>query len=234
MKAKEKGLQNLTETQKKIDLLMQKKRIKQTDINETLNKEESKVFSLFLTERLNNLKGNERDALINKIDEIIPKDTKNEIWESNHMNITRAISKYIEDYGKMPGKTFIANETGLSRQTIHAHLKEYDSNPFYAEEMQKFKFMADRVLAKVFRIAIAGDTKAARLYFEVLGCLGNGTNQTTMIKNQNNYIQINGRVLSQDAVKQLNSEQLQLIESALNTAIPQPETMPATLHNSGQ
>lgn len=225
MKAKEKGLQNLTETQKKIDLLMQKKVIKPDDLTDTLTLNESKVFAAYLTEKLNSLKGVERDAFIKKVEEITMPETKNDLWEFNHMAITRAISKYIEDYGKMPGKSFIAEETGLSRQTIHKHLKDYDTNPFYAEEMRKFRFMADRVLAKVFKIAVNGDTKAARLYFEVLGLLGNGNSQSQTIKTQNNYIQINGRVLSQENIKSLKPEQLQLIESALNTAIPQPETI---------
>lgn len=219
MTAKKKGLQKLTETQKKIDLLLQKKKIKQNDIIETLSKEESNDFSQYLTDKINTLRGAELDSLLYKIEEITPTDVKNQIWEANHMNITRAISKYIEDYGKMPSKSNIANETGLSRQTIYKHLKEYDSNPFFAEEMRKFKFMADRVLAKVFKIAVNGDTKAARLYFEVVGILSNNANPNLSIKNQNNYIQINQLKLSQEIIKQLSPEKLSQIESIVKDVI---------------
>lgn len=119
MKQKEKGLQNLTETQKKINLLMQKKKIKPADITEKLSQQEGNVFSEYLTDKINELKGAELDELIYKIEEITPTDVKNQLWEANHTNITRAISKYMEDYGKMPAKVWIASETGLSRQTIH-------------------------------------------------------------------------------------------------------------------
>jgi len=40
-----------------------------------------------------------------------------------------------------------------------------------------------------------------------------------LIKNQNNYIQINGTVLSQETIKHLNPEQLNSIESILKTAL---------------
>ena len=42
-----------------------------------------------------------------------------------------------------------------------------------------------------------------------------------IIQNQHNYIQINGTVLSQEAIKHLNAEQLSTIETILKTALPQ-------------
>jgi hypothetical protein len=47
----------------------------------------------------------------------------------------------------------------------------------------------------------------------------------TLIQNQNNYIQINGTVLSQETIKHLNPEQLNTIETILKTALPQPEVL---------
>jgi hypothetical protein len=43
--------------------------------------------------------------------------------------------------------------------------------------------------------------------------------------NTYNYIQINGRVLSQETIKHLNAEQLDTIETILKTALPQPEVL---------
>jgi hypothetical protein len=120
----------------------------------------------------------------------------------------------------MPTKNDIAKGTGLSRTTIYKHLKEYATHPLYAEEILKFKFMADRVLSKVFRIAVqdGGDVKAARLYLEATGCLGGNLGMNTTINTQNNYIQINQTKLSQEAVKHLTQEQLSQIESILNNS----------------
>jgi DNA-binding phage protein len=216
---KAKSLQKLTETQRKINLLMKKKKITKADLDNFLTDREKDIWAKQMTEKLSTLKGEERDRFLEQIEEITAQSTKNQLWEANHMSITRAISAYIEDYGKMPGKNQIAETTGLSRTTIHKHLKDYDSHPLYAEEMRKFRFMADRVLSKMFRKAVegSGDTKAARLYFEVLGYLGNS--QITTIKTQNNYIQINGKVVSQEIVKKLSPEQLLTIENILNSSV---------------
>jgi len=94
-------------------------------------------------------------------------------------------------------------------------------HPFYIEEVQKFRFMSDRVLAKIYKYAMNGEVKAATLYFEVLGYLGNQSMINAKINTQNNYIQINGMLLNQETIKHLNPEQLDGIEAILKTALPE-------------
>ena len=176
------------------------------------------------TERFNKLRGEERDDFYRKIESITTEATKNQLWESNHTRITWAISTLIRDYGRMPSKTEIASKTELSRQTVHKHLKEYAKHPQYLGQIEQFKFMTSEVIAKVFQLAVQGDTGAAKLYLSVIGVTNNWhAPNNTLIQNQNNYIQINGMVLSQETIKQLNPEQLNSIEAILKTALPQTE-----------
>ena len=224
MKAEPQGLQKLTET--KISYLMGKEKISKIEVDELLNRDEKRILSNLLTEQINSAKGDERDILLKQLDEIIPKDVKNQFWENNHYLITVAISKHIEESGKMPTKNQIASDSGLSRQTVYKHLSGYAEHPLYAEQLNQFKFMADRVLAKVIKSAGQGDIKAARLYFDVLGYFNGQASSNTSIRNQNNYIQINGTVLSQETIKHLNPEQLNNIEAILKTALTRPETIP--------
>jgi len=120
----------------------------------------------------------------------------------------------------MPLKIDIAEKTGLSRPTIDKHLKEYTSNPLYIQEEEQFRFMTSKVLAKVFSFAVNGDIRACKLYLEFMGNATGQPSNNTLIQNQNNYIQINGRVLSQETIKHLNPEQLNSIETILKTALP--------------
>ena len=74
----------------------------------------------------------------------------------------------------------------------------------------------------MFQLANKGDIGACKLYFNLMGCLGNGMQLNgTRIENQNNYIQIIGTVLSQETIQNPNPEQLATIETILKTAIPQ-------------
>jgi predicted transcriptional regulator len=118
----------------------------------------------------------------------------------------------MRQYGTMPTKNAIAEKTGLSRQTVAKHLKEYQRHPEFTAEMEQFKFMAPSVLAGVFKNAINGDTKAARLYLEMAGTMNKQTTNT-VINEQNNYIQINNTILSQENLNQLTADQLNQIES---------------------
>jgi predicted DNA-binding protein YlxM (UPF0122 family) len=218
MKAKN-GLQKFTKTEAKINKILSIKQITPSDLK-ALNKAEELRLREILTETFNKLKGTERDNFYKKIELIIPDTTKNQLWEINHNKITAAISNLMQEYGRMPSKQEIATKTDLSRQTIHKHLKEYTNHPQYLEQIEQFRFMTSKVLAKVFQFAVNGDIGAAKLYFNFMGFMKNGqTPNNTLIQNQNNYIQINGTVLSQETLNLLNSEQLEHIEKAMNLAI---------------
>jgi predicted transcriptional regulator len=228
MKAK-KSLQRFTESEIKINKILSLEQITVKDL-EPLNKTESDRLMEILTEKINTLKGAERDEFYHKIELITAESTKNQLWENNHNKITRAISNFILDYGRMPNQTDIAKETGLSRQTIQKHLKEYTNHPQYLEQIEQFRFMTSKVLAKVFQFAMNGDIRAAKLYFNAMGLMNSQqAPNNTLIQNQNNYIQINGTVLSQETIKHLNPEQLNMIENILKTALPQPEIERAML-----
>ena len=218
--AVKKSLQKLTKAETEINELLALKKITVDDLK-LISLKGLNSFNAFVTTKMNTLTGVERDRFYNKIELIVAPDTKNQLWEGNHNSITYAISTLIQELGRMPSKTEIANKSELSRQTIYKHMADYANNPQYLKQIEQFKFMTSKVLAKVFTFAVNGDMGAAKLYFNVLGCLGGQPNNNTSIQNQNNYIQINGTVLSQETIKLLNPEQLNSIETILKTALPQ-------------
>ena len=197
----------------KIDHLLSLGKITQKDL-EGLNQVERECLAKTATQTLTQLKGAERDNFLDKIDLIVPASTKNDIWEHNHSLINRAVSNYMGQNGVMPNKNTIARETGLSRQTVAKHFAAYKRHPEYTAEMEQFKFMAPNVLANVFKHALNGDIKAARLYLQMVGA-ANKQPANTVINEQNNYIQINNTILSQENLKQLSPEQLNQIENII-------------------
>ena len=80
-------------------------------------------------------------------------------------------------------------------------------------------------MARVFDFAVNGDVGAAKLYLSAMGCLNGQAQAGTFIQNQNNFIQINGTVLSQETVKQLSPEQLSSIENILKSTLTLPEKL---------
>lgn len=224
MKAK-KSLQKFTDTEAKINNVLSLEQITVKDLEQFSETEKIRLYGI-IAKKWNELKGVENDMFYKKIEPILHETTKNEHWESNHNHIIWAISTLMQEYGRMPSKTEIATKTELSRQTVHKHLKEYMNHPQYLGQIEQFKFMASKVLARVFQFAVNGDIGAAKLYFNVIGFMNNQQAQnSTLIQNQNNYIQINGTVLSQETIKHLNPEQLNTIETILKTALPQPEVL---------
>ena len=177
---------------------------------DVLTNDERVKFLKEVNEKLAIVKGGERDALIKQFELIFSNETKNRLWEYNHTQLTIAIATLMQEFGRMPSKIELAEKAGLSRPTIDKHLKEYTINPLYIQEIEQFKFMTAKVLARVFTFAVNGDIRACKLYLE---CMGNmGLSSSTNINTQNNFIQINGLTIRQEQIQQLNKHQLEQIQ----------------------
>jgi len=213
-----KSLQKFTQSEVKINNILSLKQITLSDL-EALSEAESDLLMGILTKTFNELKGDERDKFYRKIEPITSEATKNQLWENNHNRITGIVSNLMQELGRMPTVTEISLKSELSRQTIHKHFKEYATNAHYLEQVEQFKFMSSKVLAKVFKYAVNGDMRAAKLYLSAMGMYNEPAPKNTLIQNQNNYIQINGTVLSQETIKHLSDEQLNTIEAILKAAL---------------
>ena len=200
----------------KVEHLLTLKEITTADIA-GLTQTERQHLAETCTEMLRQLNGTERDSFLQRIDLIIPAGTKSDIWEHNHSAITGAVSKLMGRHGLMPTKSDIAEETGLSRQTVAKHFKEYKRHPDFTGQMEQFKFMAPSLLAGVYRQALKGDIRAAKLYLQIAGATEK-QQAGTVVNEQNNYIQVNNTILSQENLERLTADQLNQIESIINKA----------------
>ena len=142
----------------------------------------------------------------------------NDEWEHNHATISLYISTCLENAGRMPSKAQIAKATGLSRLTIHKHIKDSRNNPMFEEQEEQFKMVKDRLMGMLYQMAMKrGNVNAVRLFFEATGIVGNAkTVNKNIIENQHNYIQINETRLSQEEIKKLSPERLKQLEELLN------------------
>jgi hypothetical protein len=204
---------NLPAPAAKVNRLLALEKITPADLRD-LTRAETQYLANTATKTLARLKDADRDNFLNKIDLIIPASTKADIWEQNHALINSAVSGYMQQHGVMPNKSYLARKTGLSRPTIAKHVATHTQHPGHTAEMEQFKFMAPNVLANVFRSALKGDMRAARLYLEMVGANAKRP-ANTVINEQNNYLQINNTILSQENLKQLSPEQLNQMENII-------------------
>ncbi|MES2274762.1 MAG: hypothetical protein V4592_01985 [Bacteroidota bacterium] len=196
---------------KKIRDLFDKQKITINDIQDFSQRERA-CLGRMAQSRLEKLKGAKRDEFLNKTELIFDAGTRHSLWEHNQMVISTAIANYINTYGVMPPIQIIVKEAGLSRQTVAKHIKEYKQSTGFEAENEQFKLMTNKMLANVFRMGSKGDMRAARLYFEMVGAI-NKPQAGTVVNKQNNYIQINNTILSQENLKNLSAEQLNQIEN---------------------
>lgn len=134
-------------------------------------------------------------------------DGRNALWDYNHIQIILGITLLTKEKNRFPTRTELSNKTGLSRQTIDKHLKEYFGSHEYIEKQNEYMIMREKVLANVFCQAEGGDIRAAKVFLDAT----ENVLPNVSIRNQNNFIQINGIVISQEQIKELpESEQVRL------------------------
>ena len=213
--ATDKSVQKFTETQNKINRLMELDKVTPNDYKD-FTKDELKQLDFEIQDRMNNVQGEEKENFLVKIDAMLSVDTKNQLWEQNHSNIMWAISVLTEENYNLPPVNAIAQKLNLSRTTVHKHIKAFKEHSSYKAQQESIEMMADKIVWQMYRLANNGDVKAGRLFLEVAGKIGKPKQQTN--NTQNNYIQINGMVFNDEKLKTLKPEQLKSIETILLTA----------------
>jgi DNA-binding phage protein len=70
-----------------------------------------------------------------------------------------------------PTITQIASRTGLSRQTVYNHMREFATDPAFKGKTNMFDLMKHDVMMRLASSAIGGDMQAIRLYLQLTGML---------------------------------------------------------------
>jgi hypothetical protein len=205
---KEKTLQKFTEIEK----LFEKNKIELDDIK-GFNKEQMSKFCDLFNQKSKGLEGLELDKFYQKTDALLNQESKNQIWQSNHVNIIWSIHKLIQEYNRMPSITDIAKIAELSRPTVTKHLRDFSTLDLFKNEIDKYHIMLYSLMDKLYLEGVqCRNVKAIRLYFEIL------TYKTDSIRgkfNQNNYVQINNTKIDKVIIEHLPNEAKKEIEKII-------------------
>ena len=181
-----------------------------------LTDEQKKKIGAVITAGYLTLSGDDRDSFFDKTEEILSPNSRNEIWERNHYCILNVISWQTIQHKQIPTIKEIVEETGLSRVTVLKHLKEYYDSDTFKEKQNAFKFLREKLMAKIYSFAYDGNMRAAKIFMDVTS-----DKPLLSIQNQqNNYIQINGLVITQEQIKSLPADKLQKIQEMIDEKKP--------------
>lgn len=136
------------------------------DLNELIRAGKLEAYLEAVSRKFHPTQGSteiERKA-IGGIAEELRKDT----WEINHQRIKAAILNHLGKKNSMPTVSEIAKTAELSRQTVYAHLKEFDLTTYHQAEMQKYKAAFVGIMDLILARCMRGDLAAMRLYFEIM------------------------------------------------------------------
>jgi hypothetical protein len=178
----QKSLQKFT-----VSELLKKDTITKEDFEKLSNDEQTELFELF-NNKFQESKGTTKDKLLKQAWEIIPTNIKNALWEMNHNNIIAHIHNGIVQENKMPTIIHLEKATGLSRQTISKHLKEFKEHDLYKEHQAQFKILGTSILRKLFSLAMNGNVQACKIYLDAMGETNQHIRANQYIdKQQNNF-----------------------------------------------
>jgi DNA-binding transcriptional ArsR family regulator len=144
-------------------------------------------------------------------------ETRKRTWEHNHFVILQHTGVLMMENGRMPNHTELAERSGLTRQTIARHLREYSSEPLYEAELEQLRSLAPEIMNRVaIRAAVNKDLKAAKLFYKVLTeiCPPSASN----LGKKNDYLVLNEIIITKELMKTLSEEQEQKIYEVLKNS----------------
>jgi hypothetical protein len=187
---------------------------------DALPKEERSKYVAAINKGLNYLSHDDRDRFIGKLSAILQTQARQDLWEVNHFLILKAIDSLTREYNRFPSKQELAKDTGLSRVTITKHLREYYKSEKYAERQDEYLVMRENVLARLYKFASTGDTKAAKIFLDNTSMV---EPKRSIQNQQNNFIQINGATITQEQIKLLPVDQqarlFEMLQSVSSTLV---------------
>lgn len=138
-------------------------------------------------------------------------------WDQLHNTILRAMGDLIKLKQTMPTHADIAEWTGIHRNTVSAHLREYEDSPLFASQLEQYQFAAPAVIDGIMVRALDGDTRAAKVYLDALPKIRSWQVGT---KKKGGTVVIKDLHLKQEDIDQLPEDTLNVLQSLLQEVIP--------------
>lgn len=141
--------------------------------------------------------------------EIEKEDFKNQRWTANEQLIAGELYKFTKENHRVPTVLEIANNTGLSRTTVHKHLIESNYTATNKlENKEVISKLRDKVLSVIYAIGMKNnDIKTLSKFVEL-------TTEKEP-KNVKNYIQINNTKIDNHFIENLPPEAQRQIEEII-------------------
>jgi len=197
--------------------LLQGQKINREAFFEVMNASEREEIMKAVEAGLNTLGMQDRDRLIEQTSHLYHSDTLENVYDLERMKIVATMANVALDKRRFATITELSQLTGFSRKRINAVLKRISETDL---KLPANHAMREAMLAKIFTYGLSGNVKAARLFMELTD--PNPTvNRTLRIQNQNNLVQMNGIVITEDQMKALPREltiKLQEVITAINPA----------------
>jgi hypothetical protein len=89
------------------------------------------------------------------------------------------------------------------------------------EQQEKLRILSSNVLTRVYLNAMNDDLGSQKLFLNAMGYLGNGQGRQV----NNNFIQVNNLLITQESILKLDPKQLAIVESTLKSVISQSEIL---------
>lgn len=161
----------------------------------SLSPEEHKEYCQLLHAKMGEVEAL-HNRLAHKLSTVTKTPTNELVRETNQRRIQMAIQRLLsKNHGQMPSKTQIAEVTGLSRNTIQKHMKDFMEN---SEVVEEYAIMVPHVMNTMLQKALKEeDVKAAKLYLDSTGKL------LQQHANRPTYITIDTTTVSQADIEEL-------------------------------
>jgi hypothetical protein len=186
---------------------------------EEISEERRSKIRKALKAAFDSIGGHDRDILVQKIEGIVTADTIDSIRQGHWRTIEATLCNLTLEKNRIPTRTEIHFATGLSSETIDDTIDNYSEGAQKKQRTKDLLLMRDTIIGRMFKEAFNGNIKAARLFMEITDPNPKHEKHLRIQNQQNNLVQVNGIVITEEQLKTLPEEvsiKLQEVLSAIN------------------
>jgi hypothetical protein len=178
----------------------------------SFSEEERKGCEHFFEATLNSLGGDDYDRFLRKVLPFLNEPTRQNIEEVHYVTIANAINKLTKENNRFPARCEIVAETGYSHKTVNDCLSHYKGSNIQKGREEELTIMREKMISMCYKLGVNGNIQAAKLFIEATA---ERNMQIFQRNEQNNFIQINGCVITADQLKRLPDDKQAQINDIL-------------------
>lgn len=94
-------------------------------------------------------------------------ETRRRDYEMNSAKIQRAMLSFYQDHQRRPTDEELGKASGLSRQTVHKHMKQLNGMEIFKDGVKRMQLLTEPMMMAIYNSGMKGSSRSQELFMQL-------------------------------------------------------------------